>query len=73
MWTFWCKNYRVFRNLWYVRTDKGEGGLSQCGHFADKRGGGGHISRFCADVFYGRPLIENTLTETVKYLAKLEK
>jgi len=32
-------------------------GLSQCGHFVDKGGGGGgNFSRFCADVFYGRPL-----------------
>jgi len=34
----------------------GQGGLSQCGHFADK-GGGINFLRFCADVFYGRPLI----------------
>jgi len=27
-------------------------GLSQCGHFADKEGGG----QFCAKVFNGRPL-----------------
>jgi len=25
--TFWCKNYRVFRNFWCVRTDKGEEGV----------------------------------------------
>jgi len=35
----------------------GQGGLSQCGHFADKRGV--NFSRFCADVFYGRPLTQN--------------
>jgi len=35
-----------------VCTNKGEG---PCRHFADKRGGGS-FSRFCADVFYGRPL-----------------
>jgi len=29
--------------------------LSQCEHFADN-GGGVNYSRFCADVFYGRPL-----------------
>jgi len=34
---FWRKNYRIFRNLWLVRTDKER--LSQCRHFADKREG----------------------------------
>jgi len=33
----------------------GQGGLSQCGHFVDKRKGVNFL-RFCADVFYGRPL-----------------
>jgi len=32
---------------------RGEG-FSQSGHFVDK-GGGVNFSRFCADVFYGRP------------------
>jgi len=32
----WCKILRNFRNLWCVRTDKGRGGLSQCGHFVNK-------------------------------------
>jgi len=42
-------------------------GLSQCGHFADGGGEGVNFcadvnfARFCADVFYGRPLIENKL------------
>jgi len=35
----------------------GQGWLSQCGHFSDK--GGVNFSRFCADVFYGRPLSKN--------------
>jgi len=35
---------------------EGEGGLSQCVHFSDKEGGV-NFSRFCADVFYGRPLM----------------
>jgi len=39
--TFWCKNLRIFRNLWYVRTDKG---------------GGGQFFTILCDVFYGRPL-----------------
>jgi len=29
--TFWCKNHRIFRNLWCVRMDKGR--LSQCGQW----------------------------------------
>jgi len=33
-----------------------QGGLSQCGHFADKGVKGVNFSRFFADVFYGRPL-----------------
>jgi len=36
----------------------GQGGLSQSEQFADM--GGFNFSRFCADVFYGRPL--STLT-----------
>jgi len=44
------KKIRIFRNLWYVRTDKGEG-VEQCGHFMDK---GVNFSRFCADDFYGQ-------------------
>jgi len=35
----------------------GQGGLSQCGHFADKGGGGVNFLRFCADVVYGQHLI----------------
>jgi len=35
--------------------------LSQCGYFADKGGGRVTFSRFCADVFYGRSLIENVI------------
>jgi len=31
----------------------GQGELSQCRHFADRV----NFSRFCADVFYGRPLM----------------
>jgi len=52
---FGAKYLRIFRNLWCVRTDKGRG-FSKCGHFEDK-GKGINFSRFCADVFYGRPLI----------------
>jgi len=39
--------------------EQGGRGLSQCGHFVGKEEGG-NFSRFCADVFYGRSLIEKT-------------
>jgi len=39
--TFWCKKLRISLNLWRVRTDRGRGV---------------NFWRFCADVFYGRPL-----------------
>jgi len=51
--TFLVQKSSDFRNLWCVRTDKKGRGLSQCGYFANKGGG---FSRFCADVFLGRPL-----------------
>jgi len=35
---FGAKTFGIFRNLWCVRTDKGE--LTQCGNFADKKGRG---------------------------------
>ena len=35
--------------------DKGEGGFSHCGHFADMGGGGVNFLQFCADVFYEQP------------------
>jgi len=54
---FWCKNYRIFRNLSCVRTNKGEEGLSQFGHFTDMGEGEVNFSRFWADVVYGRPLM----------------
>jgi len=50
--TFWCKKFGIFRNLWCVRTDKGvEPVRTFC-----RQGGGVNFLRFCADVFYGRPL-----------------
>jgi len=55
--TFWSKNLRIFEILVCPHGQVG-GGLSQCGHFADK---GVNFSRFCADVFYGRPLSKATL------------
>jgi len=49
--------------------DKGEG-LSQCGHFSDKREGV-NFSRFCVDVFYGRCLItEVEITNTALLFSK---
>jgi len=38
---FFVQKLRIFRNLWCVRTDKGEKG---------------QFLRFCADDFYGWPL-----------------
>jgi len=37
---------------------QGGRGLSQCGHFADK-GGEVNFLRFCADVLYGRSLMQS--------------
>jgi len=46
---FLVQKLPIFRNLWRVRTDKGvEPVRTFCG--------GVDISRFCADVFYGRSL-----------------
>jgi len=49
--TFWCKKPRIFRNLWCVFTDKERGVESM------RTVEGVNFSRFCADAFYGRPLI----------------
>jgi len=51
-------------------------GLSQCGHFSDKKWGRIQIFlRFCADVFYGRPLIVHTskLNKQEKQLKNIKK
>jgi len=50
--TFWHKKLRIFQNLWCVRTDKG---LSQCGHFAYKRGGGQFFAILCGRLFWTAP------------------
>jgi len=52
---FGPKNFRFFEIYGVVRTDKGGGGLSQCLHLRT-RGEEINFSRFCADVFHGRPL-----------------
>jgi len=49
--TFWLKNIRFFE-IYGASARTKERGLSQCGHFSDK---GVNFSRFCANVFYGRP------------------
>jgi len=51
---FLLQKFRIFRNLWCVRTTRGEGELRQCGRFSDKEEEEVNFSRFCADVFYGR-------------------
>ena len=48
--------------------DKGEGGFSHCGHFADMGGGGVNFLQFCADVFYEQPLIDAVELIVKKYL-----
>jgi len=47
--TFWCELSKVMM----CRMDKERGRLSQYGYFSDKWV---NFSRFCANVFYGRPL-----------------
>jgi len=51
------KNFGFFEIYGVSVRTRGEGGLSQCGHFSNKGGGEVNFSRFCADVFYGRPLM----------------
>jgi len=54
--TFWCKKLRRFRNLQCVRTDKGEG-VELVRTFCRRGREGINFTRFCADIFYGRPLM----------------
>jgi len=49
-----CANFGFFE-IYGVSSRTGGGGLNQCEHFVDK---GVTFSRFCVDVFYGRPLIK---------------
>jgi len=53
---FWTSVFGK-KNFGFIVSLHGHGGrgLSQSGHFANKEGGV-NFSRFCADVFYGRPL-----------------
>jgi len=51
--SFWCKKTSDLSKFMVCPHE--QGGLKQCGHFADKREGV-NFSRFCADVFYRRPL-----------------
>jgi len=48
---------QIFRNLRYVRTNKG---VDQCGQ--EKAG---QFFAICADIFYGRPLITTDIKETL--------
>jgi len=54
--TFWCKKPRIFRYLWCVRTNKRRVGVKPVRTFCGQGERGVNILRFCADVFYGRPL-----------------
>jgi len=57
---FDAKN-RKFFEIYGVSAWTRERGLSQCGHFSNK---GINVPRFCANVLYGRPLIDSeSLTE----------
>jgi len=52
--TFWGKKLRIFRNFGVsAQTRGGWASVDFC-----RQGGRGQFLRFCADVFYGRPLIE---------------
>jgi len=50
---FGAKKLKIFK---FMLCPHGQGRLSQCGHFFGEGGWGGFFSRFCADVFYCRPL-----------------
>jgi len=47
---FGPKNFGFFE-IWCVHTDKGGGGLSQCGRFTDKGGGGSIFLDFVRTFF----------------------
>jgi len=55
---FCAKNFRFFE---IYGLSHRQGGLSQGGHFSDKGEEVGQFFAICADVFYGRPLIENKI------------
>jgi len=59
--TFWRKKIRIFRNLWCVRTDKEGGWVGPVRTFCGQEGRV-NFSRFCADVFFGRPLTRKAFT-----------
>jgi len=52
--TFWCKK-SDFSKLRCVETDKGRGGVSQCGHFADKGGEGQFFAILCVRSLWMAP------------------
>jgi len=52
---FVAKNLRIFENYGCELTGKGEGSWGSAKGFVDK-GRGVDFWRFCANVFYGRPL-----------------
>jgi len=47
---------RIFQNLWCVRTNMGEGVETAVRTLFGQEGRNVNFSRFCVDVFYGRPL-----------------
>jgi len=58
---FCAKTFKFFKTSGVF---DGQGGLSQCRHFADKEGGVNFL-QFCADVLYGQPL-------TIKHNLKIQ-
>jgi len=71
--TFWAKTFKFFENFGLsVYGDKGGGGLSQFGYFADKGRGGVEFLQLCADVFYGRSLnIFQIIADSYKRLSNI--
>jgi len=73
MWTsafFGAKNFGFFE-IYGVSAWTSGGGLSQCGHFANK-GEVVNFSRFCEDFFCGRPLTEKkqaSFAQSCRYYA----
>jgi len=57
---FGAKNFRFFKIYGMSARIGGGGDLSQCG-----QGRGVNFSRFCADVFYGGPLILQLILKLV--------
>jgi len=58
MWMFALSCAKGFFKIYSVSARQEEEGLSQRGHFAHKGSDGISFSQYCADVFYGEPLLK---------------